>query len=139
MIVYFARSIRGQHGEADQVLNRAIADAVRAAGHRLAMDTPVPEELRAVQVRDEYIYRRDLVWLDCSEVLVGEVTHASHGVGYEIAYARHAVKMPIFLLAEKDCHVSAMLTGAFEIAYYRDTADAQYQVREFLATALVKP
>ena len=61
--------------------------------------------------RDARIYDQDTAWLRESDVLIGECTCPSLGVGYELAYAEvHGIPCHIFYDKAKT-QLSAMLTG----------------------------
>ncbi len=55
-----------------------------------------------------------------------------HGVGYEIAYANHERHMRVLQVAFKDTSTSAMLSGAFDVHYYRDIGDLRGLIEAFL-------
>ena len=61
--------------------------------------------------RDARIYDQDTAWLRESDLLIGECTCPSLGVGYELAYAEaHDIPCHIFYDRTKT-QLSAMLTG----------------------------
>jgi len=61
--------------------------------------------------KDEDIYNQDTSWLRESDVLIGECTCPSLGVGYELAYAE-AHNKPCHIFYDKTkAQLSAMLTG----------------------------
>jgi hypothetical protein len=131
MQVYFARSIRGQHSQGEQVMFKAIVDAIKAGGHVPALE--VKATLRPPVERDRYIYERDIEWIDGSQAMIAEVSNPSLGVGFEIAYAMHVRKIPILAVALKDTAISAMIAGCLEVCYYRDTSHLAAMVEAFLA------
>lgn len=130
-IIYFARSIRGDHGIADKETNRAIYEAIKTNGHTPALDLP-PIRRETAWEWDTFIFQRDLVWIDQSQAMIAEVSHASLGVGYEIAYAYHVRRIPILFLLEKESRTSAMISGGHELYLYRDLADLENGIRDFL-------
>ena len=109
--VYFAGSIRGGRVDAD-LYRRMIAYIQRTAvvltehvGHSNLSLTEQGRE------RDAHIYDQDTAWLRESDVLIGECTCPSLGVGYELAYAEHrGIPCHIFYDRNKT-QLSAMLTG----------------------------
>ena len=109
--VYFAGSIRGGRVDAD-LYRRMIAYIQRTAvvltehvGHS---DLSLTEQGRE---RDARIYDQDTAWLRESDVLIGECTCPSLGVGYELAYAEHR-GIPCHIFYDKrKTQLSAMLTG----------------------------
>ncbi len=64
---------------------------------------------------DEFIFARDLAWLNDADVVVAEVTTPSLGVGYELGYT--SGKKPILALyrPRENARVSAMISGCPEI------------------------
>jgi hypothetical protein len=67
--------------------------------------------------------------------MIAEVSNPSHGVGYEIAYARHITKIPVFAVAFKDTdRISAMISGRLDVQFYRGCADLSAMVEEFLSS-----
>jgi len=130
MQIYFARSIRGGHNEGDATTYFAIIKAIKDAGHLPALEAPA-SPANFID-RNEYIYQRDIEWLDTSQAMIAEVSNPSLGVGYEIAYAELIRGIPILTLAVKDTNVSAMIAGNFDVVYYRDSQDLAAQCREFL-------
>src|ERR1043166_2585151 len=132
MNVYFARSLRGDRTGSDDVIYRAIAAVIKTAGHHTQFEIPVSMDRLRI-VRETYIYKRDLLWIDQCQAMIAEVTNASHGVGYEIAYAKHVRNLPIFCVAQKDTGPhSAMITGGLDVVEYRDSGDLTYYIEEWL-------
>jgi hypothetical protein len=130
MHIYLARSIRGDQ-RTDTNFVYALRRAIKKLGHQTQFD--IDHEMSRVGVpNDVYIYKRDVYWMHRCQAMIAEVTHASLGVGYEIAYALHVVKMPIFAVAQKDANVSAMITGCMPVLQYRDLSDMMTYVELFL-------
>lgn len=134
MNIYFARSLRGDRTPGDEALYKGIAKAIKAAGHHTQFETPVHLHRDDYSCDEEYIYWRDLKWIDQCQAMVAEVTTVSHGVGYEIAYAKHVCHIPIFCCCSKDTLVSAMITGDLEVLQYRDLGDLTAYIEAFLQT-----
>ena len=109
--VYFAGSIRGGRVDAD-LYHRMIAYIQRTdvvlTEHVGNSNLSLTEQGRD---RDAHIYDQDTAWLRESDVLIGECTCPSLGVGYELAYAEHrGIPCHIFYDRSKT-QLSAMLTG----------------------------
>ena len=111
MKVYFAGSIRG--GRVDADLYRRIIDYIQRT------DVVLTEHVGSSNLclteqgseRDARIYNQDTAWLRDSDMLIGECTCPSLGVGYELAYAEsHGIPCHIFYDRTKT-QLSAMLTG----------------------------
>jgi len=133
MKIYFAGSIRGGRddkklylqiinllGKYGKVLTEHIGDKTLSA---MGEDGPT----------DEYIYDRDMTWLNESDVVVAEVTMPSLGVGYEIGKIEG--KKPVLCLyREQDGkRISAMIGGNknLQIKKYKDLPDVQKILQEF--------
>ena len=109
--IYFAGSIRGGRVDAD-LYNRIISYIQRTdvvlTEHVGGSNLCLEEQGFA---RDSKIYNQDTAWLRESDLLIGECTCPSLGVGYELAYAeRFGIPCHIFYNKTKT-HLSAMLTG----------------------------
>lgn len=109
--IYFAGSIRG--GRVDANLYRRIIDYIQRTDvvlteHVGNSNLCLTEQGRE---RDARIYNQDTAWLRESDLLIGECTCPSLGVGYELAYAEsHCIPCHIFYDRNKT-QLSAMLTG----------------------------
>jgi len=111
--IYFSGSITG--GREDVRLYRRLVEALEEDGHRVLAGAVAAEHIgdggEALALGE--IFSRDIRWLDQSDLVVAEVSTPSHGVGYEIAYARYARRIPVIALYRrgrtKRC--SAMISG----------------------------
>lgn len=122
--IYFSGSITG--GRGDVALYRKLIDALEDDGHRVLAGAVAMESVDAQgeDLSRREIFERDLRWLDECDLLVAEVTMPSHGVGYEIAYARWQRRIPVIALTRRRC--SAMLEGdpGIELIEYADVLEA---------------
>ena len=108
MKVYFAGSIRG--GRADAALYHRVIEHIKSKGHQVL--TEHVGDLHLVESRDDQkIYEQDTSWLRESDILIGECTCPSLGVGYELAYAERFEKPCHLFYNKTKGHLSAMLTG----------------------------
>ena len=109
--IYFAGSIRG--GRVDAELYRRMIEYMQRK-HVVLTEHVGKSNLSLVEQgreRDARIYDQDTAWLRESDVLIGECTCPSLGVGYELAYAEaHGIPCHIFYDRSKT-QLSAMLTG----------------------------
>ena len=109
--IYFAGSIRG--GRVDADLYRRIIDYIQRTDvvlteHVGNSNLCMTEQGRE---RDARIYNQDTAWLRESDLLIGECTCPSLGVGYELSYAEsHGIPCHIFYDRTKT-QLSAMLIG----------------------------
>lgn len=112
MKIYFAWSIRGWRD--DKELYNLIIEYLSEYWQVLTEHIweVTLSELWEQEVTDTYIYERDVSWIDEADMVVAEVTNASHGVGYEIGYAE-ARWTPVYCLfrAMEWKRVSAMISG----------------------------
>ena len=132
--IYFAGSIRG--GRLDAELYHRIISYIQRTDVVLTEHVG-KSNLRLVEQgreRDARIYDQDTAWLRESDLLIGECTCPSLGVGYELAYAEaHGIPCHIFYDKTK-CQLSAMLTGNpyFHIHPYATEADIYPLLDEIL-------
>lgn len=109
--VYFAGSIRG--GRNDAKLYKEIISYINRTDNVLTehigdLSLSVLEQGRN---KDNLTYEQDTNWIKECDILIGECTSPSLGVGYELAFAERYNK-PCYLLYNKSrCQLSAMLTG----------------------------
>lgn len=109
--IYFAGSIRG--GRTDENLYRRMIEYIQRTDvvlteHVGRSDLSLVEQGRE---RDARIYNQDTAWLRESDMLIGECTAPSLGVGYELAYAEK-LDIPCHILYNQSkTQLSAMITG----------------------------
>ncbi|NGP89502.1 nucleoside 2-deoxyribosyltransferase [Aliifodinibius halophilus] len=108
MNIYFSGSIRG--GRQDAKTYNQLIDELKKFGDVLTEHVGSSEI--SSEPTDREIHRQDMQWLKEANLLIGEVTTPSHGVGYEIGYAV-AMGKPVFCLHQKkeEKALSAMLNG----------------------------
>ncbi|MDQ6985050.1 MAG: nucleoside 2-deoxyribosyltransferase [Candidatus Dojkabacteria bacterium] len=112
MKIYFAGSIRG--GRKDKEVYFEIIESLKSYGEVLTEHVgSLPLSARGEhEVKEDFIYKRDIEWLESSDIVIAEVTNPSLGVGYELAYAEK-LKIPVhcFFNPEKYQSLSAMIRG----------------------------
>ncbi len=110
--IYFAGSIRG--GRADADFYQKMISYMKEKGHKVLTEHVGDLSLNLLEQGkegDQAIYLQDTGWLKQSELLIGECTTPSLGVGYELAYAEK-LEIPCFLFYNRQkTELSAMLTG----------------------------
>jgi 2'-deoxynucleoside 5'-phosphate N-hydrolase len=134
MKIYFAGSIRGGRllvenyrqfisflKKEHEIMSEHVASpAISKSGETKALD---------------FIYERDIAWLDDADVVVADVTLPSLGVGFEIGYAQ-AHNTPIIALyyVNADASMSAMINGNSNITkiHYSTVEDAEEQLTRAL-------
>lgn len=120
MKIYFAGSIRGGRRHADRY--RQIIEILNQYGTVLTEHVGSLELETGKQQTDAEIYTQDMRWLEQSDVVVGEVTTPSLGVGYEMGQAVAMGKKVIVLyLSEQESSISAMIKGAPEVSCHAYT------------------
>lgn len=131
--IYFAGSIRG--GRIDADLYRRIIEYLQKTDIVLTEHIGHPDlNLMEQGKKDEDIYDQDTRWLRESDILIGECTCPSLGVGYELAYAEsHGIPCHIFYDRSKT-QLSAMLTGNpyFKIHPYTKEEDIYPEIDKIL-------
>ena len=119
--IYFAGSIRGGRIDADlygRIIKHMQKTCVVLTEHVGSPHLNLMEQGK----KDQDIYDQDTAWLRESDILIGECTCPSLGVGYELAYAEaKGIPCHIFYDCTKT-QLSAMLTGNpyFMIHPYRE-------------------
>lgn len=115
MKIYFAGSIRG--GREDKDLYLEIIKKLGQYGQVLTehVGEKTLSEMGETGPSDEFIFARDLTWLNEADVVVAEVTTPSLGVGYELGYATG--KKPVLCLYRpvEGRRISAMVSGNKQI------------------------
>ena len=111
MKIYFAGSIRGGRQDAETYLE--IIKLLRTRGEVLTehvSDASITQ--MGEDSAEEYIYKRDVAWINEADAVVAEITNPSLGVGYELAYAE-SKKIPVYCLYRSlpDRKISAMILG----------------------------
>ena len=122
--IYFAGSIRG--GRVDSDLYRRMIGYMQQTSVVLTEHVGSPHlNILEQGKRDVEIYDQDTAWLRESDILVGECTCPSLGVGYELAYAEKYEKPCHIFYDRTKTQLSAMLTGNpyFHIHPYENEAE----------------
>ena len=110
MKIYFAGSIRG--GRIDAALYQRLIAYMQKTDTVLTEHIGRPDlNLLEQGKRDVEIYDQDTAWLRESDILIGECTCPSLGVGYELAYAEKIGKPCHIFYDRTKTQLSAMLTG----------------------------
>lgn len=108
--IYFAGSIRGGRTDAD--LYRRMIDYMKNTDTVLTEHIGHPElNLLEQGKADGDIYAQDTAWIRECDILIGECTCPSLGVGYELAYAESLGKPCHIFYDRSKTQLSAMLRG----------------------------
>lgn len=132
--IYFAGSIRG--GRKDRETYAELIKHISKHGKVLTEHIGDASITQAGEdgSSDNYIYNRDMNWLEEADVLIAEVSTPSLGVGYEIAKAETLGKK-ILCLYNSTKNLSAMLNGNphLRIESYKTLDEAFSHIDNFLS------
>ena len=134
MKIYFAGSIRG--GRDDQELYLSIISTLSQYGTVLTehIGNKSLSNLGEQVVTNEFIFERDIEWVEEADVIVAEVTTPSLGVGYEIGHAISLDKKVLCIYREiEGKRLSAMIAGnkKLKIEKYNSIGDAEDILKSF--------
>ncbi|MDO8530189.1 MAG: nucleoside 2-deoxyribosyltransferase [bacterium] len=133
MKIYFAGSIRG--GRDDKELYLQIIELLSKYGTVLTEHIGDKELTHMGEISNtvEFIYNRDMVWLNESDVVVAEVTTPSLGVGYELSKAEGQKKILCLFREQQGKSLSAMVAGNknMKVEVYKDLSDIEKILENF--------
>ncbi len=133
MKIYFAGSIRG--GREDKELYFEIISLLSKHGSVLTehVGDRTLSSLGEAGLTDEYIYERDMVWLNEADVIVAEVTTISLGVGYEIGKMENLKPILCLYRDKEGKQISAMIKGNknLRVEKYKTIQDIQTILERF--------
>lgn len=132
--IYCAGAIKGDTNY--QQYYTEIIKIVESAGFNALSELNIELSVKK-NLTDKEIYERDINWLSESKKMIAEVSGASLGVGYEIAYALNLLKIPVLAVYHNSIEkVSAMITGCssqlLQVRQYEDADDLKKIVVSFL-------
>ena len=124
--VYFAGSIRG--GRDDAQLYTDLISYIKTKNAIVLTEHIGDNNLlkNEKNLTDKEIYLRDIAWMKESDLIIAECTRPSLGVGYELAFAEKLQKPVNVLFRNKECHLSAMISGDeyFKVFSYETKEEA---------------
>lgn len=135
MIVYCALPIRGEKTYHEYF--QLIVEHINSLKH-IALSELNSDFKPAAPLTDSEIFSRDTKWMDKSKLVISEISGASTGVGFEIAYALYKKKIPVLALANTDAEnvVSAMINGCHSelltVKWYEDSDSLKKAISDFL-------
>lgn len=140
MKIYFAGSIRG--GRDDAELYGTLINHLKKYGKVLTEHIGLKslKSMGEEGLTDKQIHDRDLDWILESDVVVGEVTQASLGVGYELGRAvEHSKDVLCLYRPQKDKKLSAMIGGSDKITYknYNNLEEAKKIIDNYFSRYLI--
>lgn len=136
-IIYLAGAIRGDDSYRDYY-DKIIHITQKYAEIRTEISEnysiTLPQYIN--EVYKQKIYQRDIIWINESDAIIAEVSGASTGVGYEIAYGMHVKKMPVLCLHSKNSKPSLMITQNKNkfifIQEYNNPKDLEVYIKLFI-------
>ncbi len=135
MKIYFACSIVG--GRKDEEIYKEFVDRLIQDGHQVLTEVLVRDDVIQLEsnIDPVEVYKRDINWINESDVLIAEVSTPSHGVGYEIGFALNQAK-PVICLYQVGVPVSKMILGnqdpKMSLFAYKDIDIAHYYIKQQL-------
>lgn len=92
----------------------------------------------SILLSDDEIFKRDIWWLENSEMLIAEVSGPSLGVGFEIAYALYKKKIPVLAVYNNVVGtISGMIKGCssnlFTVKSYSNLEELKEIVYSFIS------
>jgi nucleoside 2-deoxyribosyltransferase len=134
MIIYCAGPIKGD--KQFQPFYKEIIKYIISLGHTALSE--LNEKFKsAFPLNDIQIFKRDIKWMESSEFIIAEVTSASTGVGFEVAYAIYHLEKPVLALCKNgEKSVSAMVSGCnseiLTFKYYSGAEDIKKIISQYL-------
>lgn len=138
MKIYFAGSITG--GRKDREVYAELISHLKKYGQVLTSHVSDPDLSQTgeqgLNTSPEYIYQRDMGWMDIADVVVAEVTQPSLGVGYELAKA-DSRNLPVLVLCQpldQSRKLSGLIAGnpKFIVKTYVLLEQAKKYIDEFI-------
>jgi nucleoside 2-deoxyribosyltransferase len=136
MIIYCAGPIRGNTDF--QIDFKEIINCIKLQGHTALSE--LNEQFRtSVPLTEKQIFKRDIKWIEKSELMIAESSSPSLGVGFEISYALYKQKIPVLALVNKSAKmVSAMIAGCnSELLSVKEYSDS-IQLEKYISTFIKK-
>ena len=135
MIIYCAGPIRGDTKYQNFYLE--IVEFLESEKHT-ALAEISGKYNTSIPLTDKQIYKRDVKWIEGSKLMIAEISGASLGVGFEIAYALFQIRIPVLALANAEVpKLSAMISGCesdlLSIKRYRDSDEMKMIIQNFLS------
>ena len=135
MIIYCAGPIRGDTKYQNFYLE--IVEFLESENHT-ALAEISGKFNTSIPLTDKQIYKRDIKWIEGSSLMIAEISGASLGVGFEIAYTLFQRKIPVLALANAEIpKISAMISGCeselLTIKNYQDSDEMKFIIQNFIS------
>ena len=133
MKIYFSGSISGGREKVEDYIK--IVNFLKEYGNVLTEHVADPNlsSKGGDDMTPEYIYTRDVNWLNECDIVIAEVSLPSLGVGYELAYAENIGKK-VICMYEQSRNVSRMIRGNknFEMIPYTNVEELLNELKKIL-------
>ena len=102
MKIYLAFTVLGDREKIETA--RSIASLLQSRGHTILTTHLLSRNVRDEEAlkTEEFIFKRDMKWLEECDVLVAEVTKCGFGVGFEAGYVLGKGKKKVYLLYDEN-------------------------------------
>lgn len=135
MIIYCAGPIKGdiKYQESYKDIVRIVESMEHTALAQFSSKIP-----STILLSDKQIYTRDVKWIDGSKLMIAEVSGASLGVGFEIAYALFVRKIPVLAVYNEQAaqNISSMIAGCsdpnLQLKKYFKQDDLERIIKNFI-------
>ena len=113
MKIYFGFTMAGDRSSIATA--RRVVQLLEEMGHEVLTRHLVNENARGSDRRigPQRVYRRDMAWLEQSDLLIAEVSGSSFGLGYEAGYFLGTTEKQVILLYRSEAaeKISFMIVG----------------------------
>jgi nucleoside 2-deoxyribosyltransferase len=111
--IYFGFTVAGDRSTVETA--RSMVQWLENLGHEVLTRHLVNDDARAADrsLGPQAVYRRDMAWIEDSDLFIGEVSGSSFGIGFEAGYLLGATHKKVILFYDinvKD-KVSFLITG----------------------------
>ncbi len=113
MKIYFAFTVMAGREKLEIV--RKMVQLLESRGHtilttHLFADNVIENESKFTR---EFVFERDLKWLEECDIMIAEISSSSFGIGFEAGFVLGSMNKKIYLLYERgmENNVSKMATG----------------------------
>ena len=136
MIIYCAGAIRGDTKYRKSLME--IIEYVKILGHTALSEFNESFKV-SVPLTDKEIFKRDIKWLERSQLVIADVSGTSTGVGFEISYALFKLQKPVLAIAnEKSESVSALVKGCnSNLLTFKSYSDFE-ELKKIISSFIIK-
>lgn len=135
MKIFFAFPITGDRSSLENA--KGIVEIIESLGHEVTTKIFFDKENmmnEEMHLSEQEKFDLDMKWLLESDMLIGEITRPSYGMGFEVGYVLGSTNKKVMLLYHRDGHgkITAMSNGNTHpncTVFQYNTLD---EVREFL-------